>query len=133
MPSIPRDYLGAGHDLPVILSVKSGPATLSGNTVTLTGAGTVVLAANQAGNENYNAAPEVTTSFNVTTPPPPAPALQAPAPPAPSKKGKKPSVKSQKPAASKSNAGSAAKKPAASKSNAGAAAKKPAAKKANKK
>jgi hypothetical protein len=48
------------------LSVKSGPATILGNTVTLTGAGEVVLAANQAGNANYNAAAEVTTSFSVS-------------------------------------------------------------------
>jgi hypothetical protein len=114
----------SSSDLPVILSVKSGPATLSGNTVTLTGAGTVVLAANQAGNENYNAAPEVTTSFNVTAPPPPAPAPQAPAAPAPSKKGKKP--------AAKPKAAAAAKKPAASKSNAGSAAKKSGGKKKKK-
>jgi formylglycine-generating enzyme required for sulfatase activity len=52
--------------LPVTLSVKSGPATISGNTVTITGAGTVMLAANQAGNANYNAASEVTTSFSVS-------------------------------------------------------------------
>jgi hypothetical protein len=52
--------------LAVILSVKSGPATISGNTVTLIGTGTVVLAANQAGNTNYNAATEVTTSFSVS-------------------------------------------------------------------
>ncbi|NDG72382.1 MAG: hypothetical protein EBY32_14040, partial [Proteobacteria bacterium] len=115
----------SSSDWPVILSVKSGPATLSGNTLTLTGAGTVVLAANQAGNENYNAAPEVTTSFNVTAPPPPAPAPQAPAPPAPSKKGKKP--------AAKPKAAAAAKKPAASKSNAGSAAKKSGGKKSKKK
>ena len=106
----------SSSSLPVILSVKSGAATLSGNTLTLTGAGTVVLAANQAGNENYNAAPEVTTSLSVTAPPPPAPAPQAPAPPAPSKKGKKP--------AAKPKASAAAKKPAASKSNAGSAAQK---------
>jgi 5-hydroxyisourate hydrolase-like protein (transthyretin family) len=55
----------ATSNLPVTLSVKSGPATISGNTVTLTGAGTVVLAANQAGNANYNAASEVTTTFSV--------------------------------------------------------------------
>ena len=115
----------SSSDWPVILSVKSGPATLSGNTVTLTGAGTVVLAANQAGNENYNAAPEVTTSFNVTTPPPPAPALQAPAPPTPSKKGKKPPAKAK--------AAAKAKKPPASNSKPSSAAKKPASKKAKKK
>jgi hypothetical protein len=56
----------ASSGLPVSLSVKSGPATISGNTVTITGAGTVVLAANQAGNTNYHAAAEVTTSFIVT-------------------------------------------------------------------
>jgi hypothetical protein len=52
--------------LPVVLSVKSGPARVRGNVVTLNGAGTVVLAANQAGNGNFNAAREVTTSFAVT-------------------------------------------------------------------
>ena len=55
----------ASSGLPVTVTVKSGPATISGNTVTLTGAGTVVLAADQAGNVNYAAAPEVTTSFTV--------------------------------------------------------------------
>jgi sugar lactone lactonase YvrE len=130
----------SSSSLPVTLSVKSGPASVNGNTVTLTGAGTVVLAANQSGNANYNAAPEVTTSFSVTTPPVPAPPAPAPQAPAASNKGKKPAASksnagaaAKKPAASKSNAGAAAKKPAASKSNAGAAAKKPAAKKAKKK
>jgi Sulfatase-modifying factor enzyme 1/Concanavalin A-like lectin/glucanases superfamily len=55
----------ASSSLPVTVMVKSGPATISGNTVTLTGAGTVVLAANQSGNGNYLAATEVTTSFSV--------------------------------------------------------------------
>ncbi|MEI8064708.1 MAG: hypothetical protein WCH84_11675, partial [Verrucomicrobiota bacterium] len=55
----------ASSGLPVVLSVKSGPATISGRTVTLTGTGTVVLAANQLGNSNCTAAPEVTTSFTV--------------------------------------------------------------------
>jgi hypothetical protein len=50
----------------VTLSVKSGPATISGTTVTLTGVGTVVLAVNQAGNTNYLPAPEVTTTFTVS-------------------------------------------------------------------
>jgi hypothetical protein len=59
----------ASSGLAVTLSVKSGPATISGNSVTLTGAGTVVLAANQAGNANYNAAAEVTTSFSVSKTP----------------------------------------------------------------
>ena len=55
----------ATSKLGVTVSVRSGPATISGNTMTITGAGTVVLAANQAGNENYNGAPEVTTTFTV--------------------------------------------------------------------
>jgi formylglycine-generating enzyme required for sulfatase activity/5-hydroxyisourate hydrolase-like protein (transthyretin family) len=55
----------ASSKLPVTLSVKSGPATILGNTVTLTGTGPVVLAANQFGNDNYNTAPEVTVSFTV--------------------------------------------------------------------
>jgi hypothetical protein len=63
----------ASSGLPVTLSVKSGPATIADNIVTLAGSGDVVLAANQVGNENYNAATEVTTSFNVSNPPPPAP------------------------------------------------------------
>jgi hypothetical protein len=56
----------ASSRLPVTLSVKSGPATVSGNTVTLTGVGAVMLAANQAGDDNYNAATEVTTAFTVS-------------------------------------------------------------------
>ncbi len=52
--------------LPVELSVISGPATITGNKVTLTGVGTVVIAANQSGNWNYFPAPQVTTSFAVT-------------------------------------------------------------------
>jgi hypothetical protein len=56
----------ASSSLPVTLSVKSGPAMISANyTITLTGVGTVVLAANQVGNAGFNAAPEVTTSFTV--------------------------------------------------------------------
>lgn len=46
-------------------AVTSGPATISGNTVTLTGAGTVVLAASQVASGNY-AADTASTSFTVT-------------------------------------------------------------------
>ena len=35
----------------------TGPATLTGSTLTITGVGTVVVTANQAGNSNYTAAP----------------------------------------------------------------------------
>jgi hypothetical protein len=55
----------ASSKLPVVLSILSGPATIAGTKVTLTGAGTVILAANQAGNADYDGAPQVTTSFVV--------------------------------------------------------------------
>jgi len=51
--------------LPVVLSVLSGPATVSGDTVTVTGVGDVTLAANQVGNGNYTPASQVTTTFSV--------------------------------------------------------------------
>jgi hypothetical protein len=43
----------------------TGPATLSGSTVTITGAGLVTVTASQAGNGNYAAAASVAQSFNV--------------------------------------------------------------------
>jgi len=55
----------ANSSQPVSVKVLSGPATMSGNTLTLTGTGTVVLAADQSGNENYLAAPQITTNFTV--------------------------------------------------------------------
>jgi gliding motility-associated-like protein len=51
--------------LPVDFSIVSGPATLSGSTVTITGAGTVVVEATQAGDVNYTAATPVQQSFEV--------------------------------------------------------------------
>ena len=48
----------------ITYNVISGPATISGNTLTLTGAGTVVLGASQAASANYTSA-NATTSFNV--------------------------------------------------------------------
>jgi len=56
----------ASSGLGVTLSIVSGPATLLGNTVTLTGAGTVVVRAARAGNGNYNAATPVEQSFVVS-------------------------------------------------------------------
>ncbi|PAW70415.1 MAG: hypothetical protein B9S35_15250, partial [Opitutia bacterium Tous-C5TDCM] len=56
--------------LPVSFRIVSGPATLSGNTVTLTGGtGTVTVRASQAGNESYYAATELTRTFNVALDP----------------------------------------------------------------
>jgi hypothetical protein len=55
--------------LAVTYSILSGPATLSGSTVTYTATGNVVIAADQAGNGNYQAAPEVTNTVVVQPPP----------------------------------------------------------------
>jgi len=57
----------ASSGLPVTVTVKSGPATISGEMITLTGTeGSVVLAANQAGDEDYAAATEVLMTFMVS-------------------------------------------------------------------
>ena len=50
----------ATSGLPVTFSVLSGPGMVSGSTLTITGAGTIVVAANQTGNAEYSAAPQVT-------------------------------------------------------------------------
>ncbi len=55
----------ASSGLAVTFSVVSGPGTISGNTLTITGPGTVVVAANQPGNADYAAAPQVTQSIVV--------------------------------------------------------------------
>ncbi len=62
---------GGGSGNTVTFSIVSGPGSITGNTLTITGVGTVVVAADQAGNANYAAAPEVTQSV-VVLPPPPA-------------------------------------------------------------
>jgi len=65
---------GGASANPVVFSIVSGPGSLSGtnnNILTITGAGTVVIAANQAGNTTYAAAPQVTQSIAVN----PAPAV----------------------------------------------------------
>jgi autotransporter-associated beta strand protein len=64
----------ATSGLPVSVVVKSGPATLNSTSLSnvlldLTGVGTVTLGAQQAGNAAWSAAPEVTTTFNVTKSP----------------------------------------------------------------
>ncbi|GHM98932.1 hypothetical protein WSM22_04220 [Cytophagales bacterium WSM2-2] len=55
----------ASSSLPVTFSVTSGPATILGGTVTITGAGDVAIKASQAGDANYNAANDVTQTFSV--------------------------------------------------------------------
>ena len=58
----------AGSSFPVTITVQSGPATINGGVVTLTGAGTVVLQATQAGNVDYSSA-TANQSFQVTPAP----------------------------------------------------------------
>ncbi|MBI3722199.1 MAG: MBG-2 domain-containing protein [Fimbriimonas ginsengisoli] len=55
----------ASSGLAVSFSVVSGPATLAGNTLTITAAGAVTVRAAQGGNGNYNAAPSVDQAFAV--------------------------------------------------------------------
>ncbi|MDP1578688.1 MAG: peptidylprolyl isomerase [Candidatus Didemnitutus sp.] len=53
----------ASSGLSVSYSVESGPGQISGNTLTLTGVGTVVIRASQLGDGTYHAAPAVERSF----------------------------------------------------------------------
>src|SRR6185312_7123262 len=55
----------ASSGLPVSYTL-SGPASISGTTLTITGAGTVSVTASQAGNANYNAATPVTQTIIVS-------------------------------------------------------------------
>jgi sugar lactone lactonase YvrE len=59
---------GGGSGNPVTFSVLSGPGTISGTTLTVTGAGTIVVAANQLGNANYLAAPQAARPITVNSP-----------------------------------------------------------------
>ena len=62
----------ATSGLPVSYTVTSGPATVSGSTLTITGVGTVTVQATQAGNTNYSAATPVSDTFTVSPGTPPA-------------------------------------------------------------
>jgi uncharacterized repeat protein (TIGR03803 family) len=55
----------ASSGLPVTFSVVSGPATIAGSTLTTTGVGSVVVAANQSGNGVYSAAQQITRNIVV--------------------------------------------------------------------
>ncbi|MEI6565417.1 MAG: YDG domain-containing protein, partial [Verrucomicrobiota bacterium] len=55
----------ASSTLAVSYAVVSGPATVSGNTLTITGAGVVVVRASQAGNGSWNPATEVDRSLTI--------------------------------------------------------------------
>jgi 7-cyano-7-deazaguanine synthase in queuosine biosynthesis len=55
--------------LPVSFSLASGPAVINnGTNLAFTGAGTVSIVASQPGDANWNAAPNVTNTFEVTQP-----------------------------------------------------------------
>jgi parallel beta-helix repeat protein len=56
----------ASSGLTVSYRLVSGPAALSGNTLTLTGTGTVTIEATQSGNATFNAAEPVVQSFTVS-------------------------------------------------------------------
>src|SRR5450631_3342946 len=58
-------YASAGSGLTVSYTVIYGPATVNGNTLTITGAGSVTVQASQAGNANYSAATPVSQTFTV--------------------------------------------------------------------
>jgi len=60
----------ATSGLPVSYSV-SGPASISGSTLTITGIGSVTVSATQAGNDNFFAAPPISQTITVTAPPAP--------------------------------------------------------------
>lgn len=65
--NVPSEVMNASASsgLPVTYSVVSGPGTISGNTVNITGAGTIVVQADQAGNAAYTAAAPVQRTFTV--------------------------------------------------------------------
>jgi hypothetical protein len=56
----------ASSDLPVVYTVTSGAATINGNVLTVTQPGSVVVTAQQLGNDRYLAADEKVRSFQVT-------------------------------------------------------------------
>ena len=56
----------ASSGLPVSFAA-SDQCTVSGNTVTITAAGSCTITASQAGNSNYNAAPSVPQTFTITS------------------------------------------------------------------
>ena len=65
--SVPFDAIAtASSGLPITFSIVSGPATIIGNTITITAAGTVKVRAAQVGSALYSAATNVDKSFVVS-------------------------------------------------------------------
>jgi hypothetical protein len=72
---------GGSSGNPVVFSIVSGPGSLSGindSVLSFTGTGTIVIAANQAGNTDYTGAQQVTRSITVLFAKPAALAVPAP-------------------------------------------------------
>ncbi|MBL0102389.1 MAG: T9SS type A sorting domain-containing protein [Bacteroidetes bacterium] len=67
----------ASSGLPVSYSIESGPATVNGSTITLTGPGTVSVRASQLGNAQYDSATSVVNVFDVVDPAVNAPIIEA--------------------------------------------------------
>jgi hypothetical protein len=64
---------GGASGNPVVFSIDSSSTatgSISGSTVTVTSAGSLVIDANQAGNQDYSAAPQVQRTVQVNPPPP---------------------------------------------------------------
>ena len=55
----------ASSSLTVTYSIVSGSASIAGNILTITGAGTITVSADQAGDNDFNPAPTVTRQFEV--------------------------------------------------------------------
>jgi hypothetical protein len=66
----------ASSGLPVVYSILSGPATVNGNVLTITGAGVVEVAADQPGNAQYNPAVQVVNTFDVLDPATTSPTIE---------------------------------------------------------
>ena len=58
----------ASSGLPVTFSLVSGPAALTGNSIALTGVGSVTVQASQAGDANYLPAAPISRTFNAAAP-----------------------------------------------------------------
>jgi alpha-tubulin suppressor-like RCC1 family protein len=65
-PTVTLTATASPSNLPVTYSITSGPATVLDSTLTLTGAGSVVVTANQAGNFKYAAATAVSRTITVS-------------------------------------------------------------------
>ncbi|MBL9160907.1 MAG: SUMF1/EgtB/PvdO family nonheme iron enzyme [Verrucomicrobiales bacterium] len=64
--TVPLSATGGASGNAVTFSVTNGPGSITGNSLTFTGAGSVTITASQAGNTNYSAATPVARTFNVT-------------------------------------------------------------------